>query len=280
MGLTSSGCFTLFVNFPTFASSKFNTMFFIYRTYEYLLNSKEVKTTLKNESDAKTYTLNIVTIARDFLFMPFGGGLVKISRLYDGEGNLIKSSRYSKELKAQIKEIKKESPIPYFRLWKGFLFVLIALVITSAIMGIKNKIDANDRAETAAQMIVELTNIHPGQIFAASFFTDIEGNNINGLPEGWVRVVKLDKDVLFLQRSKQTVTTAGLFDLEHLVPILPNTEEDWEPVAERFDYRLIKQQLEESPKKSRIDASYIEEDHEKYRGVVIAIKGVKTTYQQ
>lgn len=255
-------------------------MIFIYHTYEYLLKSKEITATLKDDAQEKNYTLNIVTIARDFLLMPFGGGLVKISRLYDAQGNLIKSSRYSKELKAQIKEIKKESPVPYFRLWKGFLFVLIALVIASAIMGIKNKIDSNDRAETAAQMIEELTNIHPGQIFAASFFTDIEGNNINGLPEGWVRVMKLENDVLFLQRSKQTVTPAGLFDLEHLIPILPNTEEEWAPVAERFDYSLIKQQLEESPKRSRIDASYIEQDYEKYRGVVITIKGVKNTYQQ
>lgn len=91
-------------------------MFFIYTVYDYFLGEKEVTATLKNDVDPKPYTLRIITPARKFIGMPFGGVLVKISRLYDAHGDLIHARKYSQQLKDQVKAFKKELAIPYFKI--------------------------------------------------------------------------------------------------------------------------------------------------------------------
>jgi len=169
-------------------------MFFIYSVYELNLGEKEINATLKDEPDAKPYTLRIITPGRRFIGMPFGGGLVKISRLYDANGALISPRKYSKALKSQIKEFKKECPIPYFKLWKGFIYVCIALVIGSVIFGIKNKIGNGQREKQTELTVNQLSTIKAGQLYGVSFFTDINGDNIDGLPEGWIKIVKVEGD--------------------------------------------------------------------------------------
>lgn len=57
-------------------------MFFVYTMYDYLLGEIEISATLKDDPDPKPYTLQIVTQARKFIGLPFGGGLVKMSLLY------------------------------------------------------------------------------------------------------------------------------------------------------------------------------------------------------
>ncbi len=250
-------------------------MLFIYSVYEHLIKSKDITASLKNEPEPQQFTLNIITPAREFLGLPFGGGLVKLSRLYDQQGNLINTTRYSPELKKQIKEFKKECPIPYFRLWKGFIFVAIALAVGSIIYGVKNKIESDSRAEKTAYMVERLNHIENGQLYGASFFIDSKGNNIDGLPEGWIKIIKVEGDTIFLQRSKQTIPTSGLFTLENIVPILPQSKQEWDPTIEKLNYNSIRSQMAESPARGSVDALYIGTDLEKYNGVVLSIKAAK-----
>lgn len=249
-------------------------MIFIYSVYEYILGEKEITATLKDEVDFKPYTLRIITPARRFIGMPFGGGLVKISRLYDANGNLIKTRKYSNELKDQIKDFKQECPIPYFKLWKGFVFVFVALIIGSIIYGIKNKIENGQRTEQTTLTVNQLSVIKAGDLYGVSFFTDVTGNNIDGLPEGWIRIVKIEGNSIFAQRSKETVPVKPVFDMDHIMPILPKTESDWEPTVEKFDYDLLASQIQESSGKSSFDLMYVDSEREKYNGVVLSIKGV------
>ncbi|GAA4786490.1 hypothetical protein GCM10023231_13130 [Olivibacter ginsenosidimutans] len=248
-------------------------MLFIYSVYEHLLGEKEIQATLKDEVEPKSYTLRIVTQARRFIGLPFGGGLVKLSRLYDTHGQLISPRKYSASLKSQIKEFKKECPIPYFKLWKGFVYVLVALGVGSLIFGINNKITSSHRENQAAFTQHQLSAIAAGQRYGVTFFTDVQGNNIDGLPEGWIKIVKVEGDTVFAQRGKKTVPLKSVFDIDHIRPILPASDSDWEETVERFDYQLLKAEVAKSSTRGSFDLLYVAPDKEKYSGVVLSIKG-------
>ncbi|MFD1768827.1 hypothetical protein [Sphingobacterium suaedae] len=246
-------------------------MFFIYTIYDYVLGEKEISATLKDDMETKPYTLQIVTQARRFLGLPFGGGLVKMSRVYDVRGNLINTTRYSKDLKATIKAFKKECPIPFFKLWKGFVFVAAAVAISSLIFSIKTNIERNNSQEKIAHTVEKLTHIKTGQLYAVSYFANVDGQSINGLPEGWLRVVQVVGDTIFAQRSKQKIDASPLFAIDKLLPILPQTEEEWEPAIERFDYQILRSHIENPSPRGRFDLLYVEPDRKKYDGVVLTI---------
>ncbi|MDM1296226.1 hypothetical protein HX021_18230 [Sphingobacterium sp. N143] len=249
-------------------------MLFIYSIYDFVLAEKPVITTLKKESSPKHFTLQIITPARKFLGLPFGGGFVKLSRLYDETGKLIHARNYSDELKTEIKAFKKDYDIPYFQLWKGFLFVFAAILVWAAIYGIKNKIGNQTRENETARMIENLQHLKPGQLYGATFFTDHEGNSINGVPAGWIKIDKIVGDTVFVQRSKKIEDSAAVFDMDNIAAIKPQSPEEWEDKIEKMDYKLLTEQLQEANKKS-VDVVYIGQDHEKYAGVIFTIKGTE-----
>ena len=72
-------------------------MFFIFSIYDFVLAEKTVTATLKKENAPRNFTLQIITPARRFIGLPFGGGFVKLSRLYDEQGKLIHARNYSDE---------------------------------------------------------------------------------------------------------------------------------------------------------------------------------------
>lgn len=247
-------------------------MLFIYSIYDFVLTEKTITTTLKNENESRNFTLQIITPARRFLGMPFGGGMVKISRLYDEQGTLIHARRYPDELKAEIKSLKKEHPIPYFQLWKGFLLVFAGILIWAAIYGIKNKISDQHRQQETVRLFEQLQHLDAGQLYAAEFFTNSNAESIDGVPGGWIKINKIAGDTIFVQRSKKLDTEHALFDMAHMAAIKPQAATDWEEKIEKIDLKLLQDQLQEANRKS-VDLFYIGPDHDKYSGVICTVKG-------
>ncbi|WP_437922219.1 hypothetical protein [Sphingobacterium sp. LRF_L2] len=246
-------------------------MIFFYSIYDHVLGEIEISATLKDDEILRPYTLRIVTPAVRFFWLPLGGGLLKIPILYDSNGIVVKRKRYSESLKQRISEFKRECVIPHFKLWRGSLFVVLTIVIAAGVVGLKNKIDVGNQLEKTAYMVDKLSNIDSGQLYAVSFFCDVDGNSINGLPEGWIRIVGRDADTLFVQRSVKTVPLKPVFDIEHVMPILPKRESDWESTVEKLDYRLMKPKLKSSLASRGVDVLYVEADRGKYQGVVLSI---------
>lgn len=247
-------------------------MIFFYTTYELVLAEKKVTTTLKKESAPRNFTLQIITPAREFLGMPFGGGLVKMSRLYDQHGRLIHASNYSQELKSEIKHFKKDYPIPYFKLWKGFVFVCAAVLIGAAVYGIKHKIDHQQRQHDVAHMMDKLQNIQAGQRYGATFFTDQYGNSIQGVPAGWIKIDQIVGDTLYIQRSKKLDESVIVFAMDKIASFKPKSAAAWEEKIEKMDYKLLLEQLKK-PHVKNVDLLYIGADRAKYTGVILTIKG-------
>lgn len=249
-------------------------MIFFYQMYDYVLGEKEIIATLKNETHTQRFKLQIITPARKFLYMSYGGGLVKISRLYDVNGQLIHARNYSDEIKNEVKNFKRQLKIPYFQLWKGFWYTFVVLIIAAIIFSIKNKIQTNDLKDQSAHLTEQLQALKPGQLYGVTNFTNAEGNSVDGLPESWIKIVKIDQDTVFIQRSKQTVPLKAMFELSHISSIKPKNESEWEPNIEKISFPSLKSQLSESGKMS-YDALYIGDDKEKYSGVVFTFKGAE-----
>ncbi|WP_313529901.1 hypothetical protein [Sphingobacterium multivorum] len=247
-------------------------MFFIYSIYDFVLAEKSVTTTLKKENAPRTFTLQIITPARRFIGLPFGGGFVKLSRLYDEHGKLIHARNYSDELKAEIKSFKSQYSIPYFQLWKGFLIVAAAILIWAVIYGVKNKLGNQQREKEVGQMIDQLKQLKAGQLYGATFFTDQEGNSIDGLPAGWIKIDKIIGDTVFIHRSKQLDTSSALFDMKNIASFKPQSTHEWQEKTEKMDFNLLKKQLQDAATK-KVDLLYIGKDHDTYSGVILTIKG-------
>lgn len=244
---------------------------FIYTLYDYVLGEKIITATLKKDPTPRRYTLQITTPARRFIYMPFGGGLVKISRLYDEQGKLIHARHYSDELKAEIKEYKKNFSIPYFQLWKGLIYFAVVTLIASVIYIGKLKFESNERANDATALTEKLQQLQVGQVYGVSLFTNLAGEN-QSLQEAWIKINKIEGDTVFIQRSKQTREVTGLFDIKKLEAIKPQAESDWESTVERVNYPRLKDQFEQKGKSS-FDLMYIGDDKNRYNGVVFTIKG-------
>lgn len=252
-------------------------MLFIYTKYDFLLAEKDVTTTLKKESAARTFTLQIITPAVKFLGLQMGGGLVKISRLWDADGKLIHARHYSAELKADIKAFKKAYPIPYLKLWKGYLYLAGILLFAAFIFNLNNKrVVAKIEQETAV-MLDHLRHIKQGQLYGASFFTDVEASSLGRLADGWIRINKIEGDTLFVQRSKTLAASYPVFDMDNIADIKPQSEADWEAKEEKINYRLLLSTLE-TPDLKGVDVLYIGMDHDKYGGVAFTLKGVEQSF--
>lgn len=249
-------------------------MLFFYTRYEYILTKKVLTATLKGNEEVDTFDLYIVTPATKFLGLPIGGGLVKMSRLYTKDDQLVHARHYSPELKQEVKELKKTVKIPYFKLWKGYLIMLSVAVIGSLLYGIKMKRDAAKYNGEIEDMITAIHNLKVGQLYGVSFFTDDEGNNINGLPSGWIRIEKIEGDTVFIRRSSRILTDKALFTMADIAAIKPASEDDWNSKVEKMNYALLKEDLEAEGKK-RFDLLYIGADYEKYPGVIMTIKGTE-----
>lgn len=246
-------------------------MFFIYTLHDYVLGEKSITTTLKKDPIPKNYTLQIITPARSFFGAPIGGGLVKLSRLYNEEGKLIHARHYSDALKAEVKSYKKNFTIPYFKLWKGLIYFTAAAFIGGVIYAGKLKMDNIQSANDTATLVDKLQQLQVGQQYGVSLFTNLAGEN-QSLEEAWIKINKIEGDTLFVQRSKQTRDVTGLFDMAKLEPIKPQTEQEWEETIEHVNYPRLKTQLEESGKSS-FDLQYIGDDTKRYSGIVFSIKG-------
>lgn len=239
--------------------------------YDYVLGEKQVTTTTKKEAQPQVYTLQIITPARRFLALNFGGGLVKLSRLYNAEGKYIHPREYSPELVQEVKKYKKEFSIPYFKLWKGMIFALIIILIMAAVMALVNKVDLAKREGQTARLINHLQQLAPGQLYGVSFFTDESGVALEEMADGWVKINRIEGDTLFIQRSKQIDKTHALFNIEALQEIKPQTAEEWQEKEEKMNLGLLKKSLEQ-PTSNRFDVLYIGEDYANYRGVIFTFK--------
>ena len=247
------------------------TMIFIYTTYEYLLGEKKVTATTKKQASPASYTLRIFTPARKFLGLPFGGGIVKVSKLIGGDGKVIHARYYSDELKQEVRKFKQELSIPYFQLWKGFLFLALALVIGSVIYSMRNKVASQHREADAHHMIENLQNLEAGQLYGASFFTDENGKQLPELSDGWIKVSRVKADTLFVQRSKILMPSGPVFSLEAIDQFKPVNASGLNPKEEKISLPLIRERLKDQSIQ-KVDAMYIGEDHDNYGGVVFTIK--------
>jgi hypothetical protein len=111
-----------------------------------------------------------------------------------------------------------------------------------------------------------------GQLYGSAFFTDQDGNSINGLPAGWIKIDKIVGDTIFIHRSKQLDTNSALFDMKNIASFRPQSTDEWQEKTEKMDLNLLKKQLEDAATK-KVDLLYIGKDHEKYSGVILTIKG-------
>ena len=248
-------------------------MLFIYTRYEYVLGSKNITATLKNETIPQNFNLSIITPATKFLGFPVGGGLVKMSRLVNQYGQVIHARNYSPEIKEEVKKFKKTLEIPYFKLWKGYLIIASIAIIGSIIYGIKLNMDGKKYRNEKESLAKSAQQLQAGQLYGASFFTDAEGNNIQGLPAGWVKILKIEGDTIFVQRSKK-ISDRAMFEMKDLESIKPTSDEDWNNRVEKMNYTLFKEAVN-NKNLSSIDLSYIGADHDKYSGVIMSFKGVE-----
>ena len=246
-------------------------MIFIYTTYEYILGQKQITTTTTNETSPRSYTLRIITPARKFLGLPFGGGLVKVSRLIDQKGKRVHAKYYSDELKKEIHSFKQELSIPYFRLWKGFIFLAVAIVIGSVIYSTRNKVASKHRADDAAHMIESLENVKAGQFYGATFFVGASGVQLPELSDGWIKIVGVEADTLFVQRSKVLMPSGAVFSLEAMDQFKPLKAQDLNPKIEKVNLPLLREALAEKDAQ-KVNAMYIGDDNETYGGVAFTIK--------
>lgn len=249
-------------------------MIFFYTRYEHVLGQKTITGTLKKEPQPQQFDLYIITPGTKFLGLPIGGGLVKMSRLYKMNGELVHARNYSPEIKEEVKRLKKTVKIPYFKLWKGYLIMLSIALVAAAIFAVNNKIKANKYNDQTAHLNEALNNLKAGQLYGATFFTDAEGNNINGLPQGWIKIEKIEGDTVFVKRSIKTENDKALFEMENITAFKPTTESEWNSRVEKVNYSLLKSALQEKDKKS-FDLSYIGKDYDKYSGVTISLKGAE-----
>ncbi len=107
---------------------------------------------------------------------------------------------------------------------------------------------------------------------ARLFFTDQDGNSIDGLPAGWIKIDKIVGDTVFINRSKKLDASAALFDMKNIASIKPQSIDEWQDKTEKMDLKLLNEQLQEAGTK-KVDLLYIGKDHEKYSGVILTIKG-------
>ncbi|GGE96558.1 hypothetical protein SAMN05443634_110137 [Chishuiella changwenlii] len=249
-------------------------MIFFYTQYEHILGRKFITGTLKKENQPQQFELYIITPGTKFLGLPMGGGLVKLSRLYTMNGELIHARNYSPEIKNEVKKLKKTLKIPYFKLWKGYLIILAIVSVAAVIFAINNKIKANKYNDQTTHLNEALNNLKAGQLYGATFFTDAEGNSINGLPQGWIKIEKIEGDTIFVKRSLKTETDKALFEMENISKFKPTTENEWNSHVEKINYPLLKKGLQEKDN-DRFDLLYIGKDNEKYSGVTISLKGAE-----
>ncbi|SEO18602.1 hypothetical protein SAMN05216436_1448 [bacterium A37T11] len=248
-------------------------MLFLYTRYEYVLGSKQIISSLKNQTHKENFNLRIITPAVKFLGIPIGGGLVKLSRLVNSDGKVIHARNYSPEIKEEVKALKKTLKIPYFKLWKGYLFVLFLAIIGFVIYGTKLYLEGREYRSERQNLTTAVQQLKTGQLYGASFFTDTKGNNMNELPYGWVKIKKIAGDTVFVQRSKKLVNNA-IFNMENLKPIKPTSEADWDEHVEKMNYTLLKQAAN-GEDITGVDLRYIGAGHNIYPGVIMSLKGVE-----
>lgn len=249
-------------------------MIFIYTVKDYILAEKVVTTTLKKEDTPRTFTLRIITPSIQFLGLPMGGGLAKVSRLIDENGKVIHARNYRDDLKAEVKALKKDCRVPYLKLWKGYLILAAVILVAAVIFNLKNKADNAKNEVAAAHLMEQLHGLKEGQLYGATFFTDADANHLDGLADGWVRINKIVSDTIVVQRSRELMTTAPVFDMANIADIKPQSEADWESKEEKINYRLLQSALED-PTATRVDVMYIGADNDKYSGVAFTIKGTE-----
>jgi len=248
-------------------------MVFIYTFYDCVLGEKKITTTTKKEPIPKEYTLQIVTPARSVFGLTLGGGFVKLSRLYDENGKLIHARYYSDALKEEVNAYKMNFKIPYFKLWKGFIYFSMFILIAAIVFGIKRKIDKKNETTATGHLVDELQQIKAGQLYGVSIYTNLKGEN-ESLKEGWIKIDKIFGDTLFVQRAVKSRDVTGLFDMDNLALFKPQTADEWETMVEKINYNSLKNQLQQ-PDKSSFDLMYIGSDKERYSGVVFSIKGIE-----
>lgn len=249
-------------------------MFFIYEAYDLTLGEKIITSTLKDDPQPRQFTLRIYTPGVKFLWLPMGGGLVKMSHVYTRENEVIHPRKYSKELKEEVKAFKKTLPIPYLKIWKGYLIIAALIAVLFVGSSIYRNVEQKDQANKTAKLYNELHHIAPGQLYGAVFFTDANRQQVNGLPEGWIKVEKIEGDTLFIRRSRKVQPLTPVFDIANIAAIKPASEADWETETEKIDYRLMQKAMEQENSRG-IDLQYTGSDKEKYRGAVLTIKGVE-----
>lgn len=246
-------------------------MIFFYTLYDYKLQQKSIQAPLKKSTESENFELLIITPAIKFLGLPMGGGLVKISRLYRENGELVHARHYSPEIKQEVKELKKISKVPYLKIWKGYLILISIAILGSIIYGLKRNMDNKKYNEQLGQLTENLKQVKAGDKFGVSFYTDENGNHLGSLTAGWILVEKVEGDTLFVRRSIQDDPKAILFKKEDMEKIKPTSIDQWNSKVEKIDLPLLKSQLEETDRK-RYDAFYIGQDHENYGGVIMSIQ--------
>ena len=249
-------------------------MILIYTVKDYVLAEKVVATTLKKEDTPRTFTLRIITPTIQFLGLPMGGGLAKVSRLIDENGNVIHARNYADDLKAEVKELKKNCAVPYLKLWKGYLIIATLVLVAAVIYNLKNKATNAKNEVAAAHLMEQLHGLKEGQLYGATFFTDADANHLDGLADGWIRINRIAGDTVFVQRSIQLMGSTPVFDMAEIAGIKPQSDADWEPKEEKINYRLLQSTLED-PNAARVDVFYIGADNDKYSGVAFTIAGTE-----
>lgn len=249
-------------------------MFLVYGLYDYVLGEKWIETQLTNESQPSQYQIRIVVPARKFIGLPFGGGFMKVARVYNKNGQAVRPKYYSEALKEEIDRFKRTFTIPHFQLWKGMLYAFVAIAVAAVFMHFKNRAKMNELSDQRSHMKEQLLQARQGQHYGVVFFTDKDGNSVNGLPEGWIVIDKIEADTIFVRRSKKALSAPGVFEMKNIESIKPSSGNEWESRVEKINYSLLKQQLEQ-PEKKYYDATYIGSDEEKYSGVCFTIKGAE-----
>lgn len=242
-------------------------MLFFHARYKYVLGSRHIQATLKNKAVPESLHLDVIVEGIQFLAMPVCSSFIKKARLANGEGSIIPVEHYSQEVKREVEELKRKLKIPYFKLWRG---ALILLSIVCIALGTKKQIEAVAYTFQKQNLAANLQQIKVGQLYGAIFFSDSEGNDLSGLPSGWVRIQRIDGDTIFLQRSKKMLKKP-IIKFKDFEQIKPRSEADWSSKLEKIDCPLVKEAAK-SDQLTGVDLFYIGEGLEKNFGIVMTLK--------
>lgn len=169
--------------------------------YIYSIIEKVLKETTVRLADGQQ--VHIVTSQRYISWIgPWFPASVKMSQVFNAEGQEISRKNYDAEIKALINQEKKSIPfqIGFFRNTIAFAVIISALLI---IMPQINQRKAAAKELSATALNERIETIKVGDIYRINFFNDAQGESFKAI--GVIKITAVDGDKISFSRGLNTI---------------------------------------------------------------------------